>query len=148
MPRTCSVCTHLAREEIDKQLLSGAPYRSIARQFEASESAFFRHKSEGHIPQAMAQAEDAKEIANADSLLDELQKARQRTYDLLDKAEEAANTKIYGAPVQYLREIREQIKLLAELEGKLAAQPQVNILINPQWIELRTRIVHALDGYP
>jgi hypothetical protein len=101
-----------------------------------------------HVLLTLEAAPSAQEIAKADNLLDELQQARLRTYDLLDKAEEAANTKIFGAPVQYLREIREQIKLLAELEGKLAAQPQVNILINPQWIELRTRIVHALDGYP
>jgi len=32
--------------------------------------------------------------------------------------------------------------------GRLSAQPQVNILINPQWIELRTMIIKALEPYP
>jgi hypothetical protein len=45
--------------------------------------------------------------------------------------------------------MREQIKLLAELEGRLATQTQVNVLINhPEWVELRTRIVRALAPYP
>jgi hypothetical protein len=99
----------------------------------------------------MAQAEDAKEIANADSLLDELQKARQRTYDLLDKAEEAANTKIYGAPVQYLREIREQIKLLFELEGRIQSQPQinlVNIYQSSEWLTVGSLLARILEPYP
>jgi hypothetical protein len=61
---------------------------------------------------------------------------------------EAADTKVYGAPSNYLREIREQVKLWAELEGRLATQPQINILVNPQWVELRTTIIKALEPYP
>ena len=48
----------------------------------------------------------------------------------------------------YLKEIREQIKLLAELEGRLATQPTVNVLVLPEWLELKTRIVAALRPYP
>jgi hypothetical protein len=29
---------------------------------------------------------------------------------------------------------------MAEFEGRLAIQPQINVLINPQWIELRAMI--------
>jgi hypothetical protein len=45
-------------------------------------------------------------------------------------------------------ELREQRKLLAELEGKLATEPQITIINNPEWIELRTLIVVALDPFP
>ncbi|MFZ3133955.1 hypothetical protein [Methanothrix sp.] len=102
----------------------------------------------GHLPEALLKAKDIEDVANGDSLLDELKKAQERAYSLLDKAEAAANTKIYGAPVAYLREIREQLKFIAELEGKLSSQPQITIINNPQWIELRTLIITALEPYP
>jgi hypothetical protein len=102
----------------------------------------------GHLPDALLKAKDIKDVANGDSLLDELKKARERTFSLLDKAEAAADTRVYGSPVAYLKEIREQIKLLAELEGRLATQPTVNVLVLPEWLELKTRIVAALRPYP
>ena len=102
----------------------------------------------GHLPEALLKAKDIADVANGDSLLDELKKAQERAYTLLDKAEEAANTKIYGAPVAYLREIREQLKFIAELEGKLSSQPQITIINHPEWVELRTLIIGALEPYP
>ena len=148
MPRKCSICCHPQRDEIDKRLARRDSIAGISRDIAGiSEDALARHK-ESHLPEALAKAQEAKEESRADNLLDELQMARQRTYDLLDKAEEAASVKVYGAPVAYLREIREQIKLLAELEGRLAAQPQITIINNPEWIELRTIITVALDAFP
>ncbi|OPY55268.1 MAG: hypothetical protein A4E48_00122 [Methanosaeta sp. PtaU1.Bin060] len=102
----------------------------------------------GHLPEALLKATEIEDVANADSLLDQLKDAREKALSLLDKAEAAGNTKVYGPPSAYLKEIREQIKLLAELEGRLASQPQINIINNPQWIELRTLIVTALDPFP
>jgi hypothetical protein len=147
MVRTCTVCSHKDVEEINMLLLSGESYRSIAKRFEASESAIYRHK-ESHIPTELLKSTDIEEIANADNLQQQLKEIREKTNSLLDKAEAAGNTKAYGAPSNYLREIREQIKLWAELEGRLATQPQINILINPQWVELRTLIIKALEPYP
>jgi hypothetical protein len=102
----------------------------------------------GHLPNALLKAKDIEDVANGDSLLDELMKARERTFSLLDKAEAAADTRVYGSPVAYLKEIREQIRLLAELEGKLAGQSQINITLNAEWIELRTVIIRALEPFP
>ncbi len=102
----------------------------------------------GHLPGALLKAKDIEDVANGDSLLDELKRARERAYSLLDKAEAAANTKVYGAPVAYLKEIREQLKFIAELEGKLATQPQINISIHPEWVELKAVIITTLRKYP
>lgn len=102
----------------------------------------------GHLPGALLKAKDIKDVANGDSLLDELKKARDRTFSLLDKAEAAADTRVYGAPVAYLKEIREQLKFIAELEGKISGQPQITIINNPEWVELRTVILTALDDFP
>jgi hypothetical protein len=147
MGRQCTVCAHADLEEINKLLLCSDSYRAIARQFGLSKDALARHK-ESHIPKELLKSNDIQEIAKADALLAQLGEVREKTLSLLDKAEKAADTRVYGAPVAYLREGREQIKLLAELEGRLASQPQITIVSSPQWIELRTLIITALEPYP
>ena len=147
MGRQCTVCGHKDVEEINKLLLSGTSFRDIAGQFDLSKTALARHK-ESHIPNELLKSNDIQEIAKADALLVQLGEVREKTLSLLDKAEKAADTRVYGAPVAYLREVREQIKLLAELEGRLASQPQITIVSSPQWIELRTLIITALEPYP
>ena len=102
----------------------------------------------GHLPDALLAASDIAVVACGDSLLSQLQEARNRTLSLLDKAEDAQDTKVYGPPVGYLREIREQLKFIAELEGRIASQPTINLTINAEWIEMRTLIVNALDEFP
>jgi hypothetical protein len=55
MPRRCTVCDHPESHGFDEALVSGAPYRSVAKRFEVSESAVYRHKTEhlsAHLPKA------------------------------------------------------------------------------------------------
>jgi len=44
--------------------------------------------------------------------------------------------------------LQPQIELLAKLIGKLDERPQVNILVNPQWIAARTAMMEVLAPYP
>ena len=147
MGRTCTVCSHKDVDEINRLLLCSDSYRDIARQFGLSKDALARHK-ESHIPELLLKSQDVKDSLQADNLLTQLQEARARAIELLDMAISAGDTKVYGPPSSYLSEIRQQIKLWAELEGRLASQPQVNILVNPEWIQLRTVIINALEPYP
>lgn len=133
--------------ELDKAYLNNEiSLQDYADKVGCTKTSVDRHVK-GHLPGALLKAKDIKDVANGDSLLDDLKKARERTFSLLDKAEAAADTRVYGAPVAYLREIREQLKFMAELEGRLATQPTINIAINAEWIELRTVILHALEPY-
>jgi hypothetical protein len=49
-----------------------------------------------------------------------------------------------------LRELREQFKLMAELEGKLATQPQMtlNIYVSTQWAAVGDLLSYVLGDYP
>ena len=144
----CKCCQYPGHLELDKAYLNNEiSLQQYADKVGCAKPSVERHVK-GHLPEALLKAKDIEDVANGDSLLDELCKARDRTYSLLDKAEAAANTKIYGAPVAYLKEIREQLKFIAELEGKLSSQPQITIINNPQWVELRTLIIGALEPYP
>lgn len=143
----CSICDNPGVEEINMQILDNQKLAEISRKFAVSEDALQRH-SDKCIIRSLASTPTTAEVITGDKLLDQLKEARQKAVDLLDKAIAAADTKVYGAPSQYLREIRGQIKLWAELEGRLASQPQVTIINNPEWIEIRTLIVKALDPFP
>ncbi len=147
MARTCTVCSHPEKEEIDRLLVRGDSIAGIARDFAVSEDALKRH-FDNHVPKTLAASPSAKEITDADKLLSEIEEVKNRALRLLDKAENAQDTRVYGPPSQYLKEFREYVRLMAELSGKLAARPQITIINHPQWIELRTVIIEALDPYP
>src|SRR5918997_409178 len=55
MPRRCTVCDHPESHGFDEALVSGAPYGSVGKGLEVSESAVYRHKTEhlsAHLPKA------------------------------------------------------------------------------------------------
>ena len=143
----CSICADPMVKEINARITRQEKLADISREFAVSEDALSRHK-EKCIIKSLAASPNTKEIINGDNLLDQLQSARNKAIKLLDLAIAAGDTKIYGAPSNYLREIREQIKLWAELEGKLATQPTVNVLVLPEWLSLKEQIVAALRPYP
>ena len=150
MGRTCTVCSHKDVDEINRLLLCSDSYRDIARQFGLSKDALARHK-ESHIPELLSKSQDAKDSLQADNLLTQLQEARTKAIELLDMAVEARNAKVYGPPSSYLSEIRQQIKLWAELEGRLAAQPQItqiNIYSSPEWLAVGNLLARILAPYP
>ena len=168
--------TELDRRLLEKDL-TGESFRRIVEDFGYSETALRRHLENhiaadlGDIKAIMEQAriealeeaktkerEDLREevasaakdsmaarLENAASFIDQLNEVRARAANLLDQAEASDNLRAAGV---FLRELREQIRLMAELEGKISSQPQVTIINNPEWVELRTLIITALDDFP
>jgi transposase-like protein len=144
MARRCSICDHQDRQDIDKQLVSGESIAGIARHFAVSEDALRRH-SINHIPQALAQAKKASDAARAGDLLQQVINLRERAVSILSRAEESGDLRTALAGI---REAKGCIELLAKIDGQLNEKPQLNITISPQWIELRTLIISALEPYP
>lgn len=157
--------------------LSGESFRTISLDTGYSESALKRHKS-NHLGQdvqdiraVMERAriealEEAKarekevikediaseaaegmaaRLENAASFIDQLREVRDRAANLLDQAEASRDMRAAGT---FLRELREQIRLWAELEGKISGQPQVTIINNPEWVEVRSLVINALEPFP
>jgi hypothetical protein len=86
MPRTCTVCTHEDRADIDSALLAGASLRDIARRVSLSKDAVARHKRD-HLPTSLLVAQEVEEIAHADSLLDQIRGYQRRVDTITAKAE-------------------------------------------------------------
>jgi hypothetical protein len=144
MPRSCTVCEHPDRETIDRALVGGASNRSAASLYDVSEAAVRRHKA-NHLPASLVMAQAAEEVAQADSLLEQVRGLQSRAYGILDKAEEAGELRTaLGA----IREARGSLELLAKLLGELDERPVFNLHLNAEWIEVRTAIVQALGPHP
>jgi hypothetical protein len=43
MPRTCTICRHVQRHQIEADLQAGLPYRDVARHHDISHHALWRH---------------------------------------------------------------------------------------------------------
>ena len=144
MPRRCTVCDHPEKHGIDEVLVSGAAYRSVAKRFELSESAVYRHKTE-HLPAHLLKAREAEEAARADDLLDQVRNLQAHALDILERAEKAGDLRTALAAIS---QARGNLELLGKLAGELDERPVVNLNVSAEWLELRTVIVEALEPHP
>jgi hypothetical protein len=144
MPRTCTVCAHPERVAIDKALVNGEPTRAIAGRYGLARTSLQRHQ-EDHIPQKLSRATEARAVAQADDLLAHVRALQGKATSLLLAAEKEGDIRTALAGI---REARGCVELLAKLTGELASQPTVNVVVSPQWIELRTIIVETLAPFP
>ncbi len=144
MPRSCTVCEHPEREEIDRALVGGASNRSAASLYDVSEAAVRRHRT-NHLPAKMVMAENAAEVADADNLLDQVGDLQRRTMAVLAAAEVSRE---HRTALAAIREARGNLELIGEVTKELNRVPTLNLSLHPQYIEARTLIVEALDPYP
>ena len=138
------MCDHSEKLGIDEALVSGAPYRSVAKRFELSESAVYRHKTE-HLSAHLSKAREAEEVARADDLLEQVRNLQVHALDILERAEKSGDLRTALAAIS---QARGNLELLGKLAGQLDERPQVNLSVSPEWMELRTVIVGALEPHP
>ncbi len=143
MPRTCTICEHPKREAIDRALVGETSNLSVSALFGVSESAVRRHKG-NHLPAKLVLAEKAAEVADADNLLGQVGDLQRRTMAVLEAAELSHE---HRTALAAIREARSNLELLAKLLGELDERPVVNLNVSPEWLELRTVIVGALEPY-
>jgi len=144
VPRVCTICSHADRAALDTALVSGEALRGIARRFAVSEDALFRHRSD-HIPVSLAKAKDAEAVADADDLLGQIRELKRVAMHVLARASAADDlrTALLG-----IREARNCVETLLEVEGELDRRPVMNILVAPEWLAVRAALMIALDPFP
>ncbi len=145
MARTCSLCRHERRAEIDAALMAGLSNRTISKQFEITDSAVQRHRS--HLPRALAPANRAAEVTRADSLLEKLAEIESAARRIAAQAEAAED---HRSAIAAIRELIRLAELLARLRGELkaGATVEVSVIQNADWPLVRDAIVRALEPYP
>ena len=145
MPRTCTVCVHPEIEAINAALVANEPLRMIASRYgTVGRMALQRHKDE-HLPALLVKSEQAREIAHADHLLAEANRLYAVATTVMDAAQQS---KDYELVLKAVGTGGRVLSLLGELLGEINRSPHVNILIAPQWIEVRGQLMRALADYP
>jgi phage FluMu protein gp41 len=123
MPRTCSICAHAARDQIEAGLLEGKPFRELATSFGTSSAALFRHR-QTHIPDRLVKLNEIEEVSKAETLLEQLDDLKMKARQIQEKAEKEGDFKTALAGV---RELARLIELVGKLTGELRVA-QINIL--------------------
>jgi hypothetical protein len=141
VPRTCTICSHPQRLEIERAIVAGKAIRDIAGQFGPSKTAIARHRS--HVTDSILKHAVADEQTRATTLLEDVRAGERRARNLLEQAErittEALNdqdrrTALQGikTAISALGESRAYAILRGELTNELGrdrAQPEFAIQI-------------------
>ncbi len=144
MSRACTVCTHSDRRTIDAALARGDVMRQLAALNRVSEDALARHKTD-HLPVALVKAQEQEDVRNAIDVVQQLKAINGATLAILHEARQQRDP---DTALKAIDRIQRQIELQAKLLGDLDERPVVNVLISPEWLELRTVIVGALEPHP
>ncbi len=112
--KTCAICNHPHRAEIDRLLVEKISLRDIAGQTGTTRSALHRHTQ--HIPGALVAAKEACKVADAGTLLDRVQGLTAQAISILDAAK--ADGK-HQTALAAIREVRGCLELLGKVNGEL-----------------------------
>jgi hypothetical protein len=162
MGRRCTVCDHPKRAAIDRALAEGQTLRHVAETFGISASAALRHRRRHlarHLAHAIehangAQAAEivreqesrkAREIVHALDVVRQLQAINAACLEILQKSRASGKDTVSLGAVD---RIHRQIELQARLLGEIQDGQTVNVLVAPEWQEVRLVVVNALRPYP
>ena len=146
MTRTCTICTHAQRDEIEAVLVNRASsYRDIARQYSTSKDAISRHVNTGHIADRLLKVRVEEDVRGALDVTRQLKAINSVAAGILKEARDAGEP---GTALRAIDRIHRQLELQAKLLGDLDERPVINLHLHPEWIELRAVIIGALDAYP
>ena len=144
MPRTCTVCTHADRATIDRAIVQDTAYRVIARQYGLDHDAVRRH-ADNHLPAMLAKAQAARDVAHADHLLREANRLYATATGIMDAAQAQSDHEL---TLKAIGTAGRMLGLLGELLGELNRQPQINLLVAPEWLTVRAALLAALAPFP
>lgn len=152
----CTVCKHREHAAIDLALARGVSLGALARRYGLGPDSLQRHRL-NHMPaQLRAKLLAGPDIEGVDldrlrevesqSLLMNLVNLRNRLFASLDVAEENGDS---GLLTRVAGQLHRNMEIVGKLLGDLSTgNTTTNILIAPQYIELRIALVGALAAYP
>jgi hypothetical protein len=136
--------------EIDAELLSAPKtnrFRPVAARFGVTRDALRRHLAAEHVDRALVKL-PARKVQEAETVLARVRELVATTEDLLQGARDSGS--VFQA-LACIRELRGLLELLGKATGELKPDGQVlvmNVQTNPEWVELRGRVLTALEPYP
>ena len=158
MGRRCQVCEHPDRAKIELGLARKVSVPQLARKFEVSQDALYRHRDKHMPPQLKASLMaagrpteiDLDELRRTESegLLQHLVSQRGRLYSHVEQAADLGDLR---AAAQIEGKITDNLQLESRLLGELVTHHQTTVnqlIVQPEYIQLRDELIRALRPYP
>jgi len=148
MGRKSKIESHPHRNIIVKRLASGGEYSDIIRDFPELTWDDLDYYKQKKLPELISKSNDLKaevESVQGTDTLAEVRELKTRALNILEKAEKSGDLK---TALLGIREARGCLETCLKAEGAIKDGPQITIINNPEWVELRTLIITALDEYP
>ena len=123
MPKTCTICCHERRDEIDRALMAGEPLRDITGRVQIAKSALHRHKQ--HLSATLVKARESQDVAHADQLLEQL---RELTIEARRIKQKAEAKKDYRTALAAVRELSRIVEIVAKIRGEIDTRAEVNVM--------------------
>ena len=110
MGRVCTICRHPEKEEINRLLVEGTPFRKLVERFGSSPAALSRHRKD-HIPEALVRAQEAAEVDHGLDLFAQMMDLNERTLRILGRAEASNDPRL---ALTAIKEARGNLELLCK----------------------------------
>ena len=145
MPQACKICTHANHSEINDLLMRGEESLSaLAKRFGVSGDSLSRHRA-NHLVKAVVSFPEPQDAKRNGDLVEQVQDLQRKTLEILKQAEQVGNQRTILLAVE---QSRRNLELQAKLLGELKSGKTVNILVLPEWLELKDKLMRALQPYP
>ena len=144
MPRVCTVCAHPDRPAVDQALVNHRSFRNIAERFGLSSQALLRHH-DAHLPETLVKAQEQEDVRHAIDHIAQFKAINAATLAILKDARHAGE---HDLALKAIDRVQKQIELQAKLIGELDDRPQINLLVAPEWLAVRSALLVALAPFP
>ena len=154
----CTVCNHAQRARVELGLARGVSASALSRRFRPlSSDAILRHRK--HIPPKLMQELTAKTllpekelqnmtISESSSLLEHLVAQRAKLYALIDQCEQVGDVRTAFVGHARISANLEQTARLLDLFATHATTVHQNLVISPDYLQLRQALLRALAPHP
>jgi hypothetical protein len=144
MPK-CKLCSYEGRAEIEQAVATHKlSYTAAGKQVGCSKTAIQRHMDR-HVSVKVMKAANGIEAREGLDVLNQVIDSHDIVKNIIVNSYNEGDMRTALAAID--TETR-QLKLAALVSGQLNEAPQVNIMLDAQYLELQAFIVNALEPYP
>jgi hypothetical protein len=122
VPRTCTICKHPQRAEIDAAIVGRKDLQDVAKLYDVSKYSVQRHQT--HVVELIARSPAGEDFGNALSLVGSIIKLEQETDEIFQKAKLSKDHKTCLAAIDRKQSL---LEFRAKVSGELKPR-QTNIL--------------------
>jgi hypothetical protein len=156
MGRKSKIEAHPQSEEIIRRLASGEDYSKIVEDFPDIRYQDLDYYAQNKLPVILSKSNDLKALADeiesadvhkGDTYLQLVIGLQKKALDALEQQNAKEDPKSWA---MVSREARGYVELMGKALDRIREAPpaQITIINNPEWVELRTLIIGALEPYP